>query len=460
MERVAGHDFTGKAFVLAKESTMQEILQAIQSGGGGGISPPIATTYADLVTLLSSNSAVIGQEYVFTYTNKNNLYRGDTSGTTVYTGIPEAIVVRASAVNKLSPFARSLTFPEDVLIYTITSPGNTWIGDTGFITYRESTLQDIIFPYDFRNTVWRLHEQESGNGFYVTNSDNGNPYIDYPALQNIDYAAGIHVAADTYSNDRIIPPYIQRAYGPCVVLDTTVGEINKVEIGQAGNQYVIHSAGSISHVDIGMCANLNYNGNDCNWLSLGNGSDITFNSIGQNLNQAVFPASFSLVMQYANSKFDSDRGFLYLTYAELLTIGGPQLPEFLFQVSDQQEVILNPDRTQRGGNAETIVITGLTTIVPAAFLTNVYDLSSTNSEETILSLTPPIFGQDYPVKLAPMIGLTVQFQGTALPDINADGQFLWEGAIEVSGDYRNYLPVEQVAITNSNGNFVVYRQAR
>lgn len=150
-------------------------VEEVDVEGGGGGSPLISVTYAELITLITADDLIPGQQYLisdfatkhyFINFDNDDTYQWVTINTATNTGTTEPLIVTAVSVNKLHHEAKSTLYPEDRLYYDW-NPAN-WLSDisfsysgtiiTGFkgvIYYRHDTIKNVELEYDFRNVKFR-----------------------------------------------------------------------------------------------------------------------------------------------------------------------------------------------------------------------------------------------------------------------------------------------------------------
>ena len=150
---------------------------------GGGTTPVIPITYADLLTLISSSSLTPGQEYEFTMTTVQYIqFSGSLGSEDIHTGTPEQLIVKALTVNSLYAEATSQSYPDDKILYKPIFTDREWdavLGQsTGVIYSRTDTNTKNSRDYDFRNIVFRRWETTSGSGIYDSILDTGFAFQD------------------------------------------------------------------------------------------------------------------------------------------------------------------------------------------------------------------------------------------------------------------------------------------
>lgn len=146
------------------------------SGGGGGSALQVSMTYAQLIASMGSSSLVPGQQILLTdYATAYYLqYSGPgptgIGGEQVNVGAVEPLVLTAISVKELSPIAQSITFPQDVIIYTaVQTDGNYEYAASqgkGCIIKRKDLQYEITRDYDWRTILFRRWETAIGSGNY------------------------------------------------------------------------------------------------------------------------------------------------------------------------------------------------------------------------------------------------------------------------------------------------------
>ena len=110
--------------------------------------------------------------------------------------------------------------------------------------------------------------------------------------------------------------------------------------------------------------------------------------------------------------------------------------------------------------------TGLPNEYSLAYVGNTLDISTVNTSG-IVNISNVIDGtinlmdfvsSPYPVKIKPLAGTVLTMYGTGYDNITQNGQFLWFGDIQLNGNTRDWIELEQVSITNINGTFTVFKE--
>lgn len=209
------------------------------------------TTYAELCYLMDNAGLTIGNLYMFTYTAvlpievNNELFIGDT---------PETIIVRANSDSTISPEAFSVTYPHDVIRYSVDrdreclrsteSTTEQAAAFSGYIAYREDTIRQISAWRDWRNMKTRLYEmaddEESENYCVPQDKPHSPNYADFPMLD----------PENSYEKITIGYTLIGE---PCPAVFKGNGT-KKINIGQAPNPIILNSFSS--DVEVATCGEL------------------------------------------------------------------------------------------------------------------------------------------------------------------------------------------------------------
>lgn len=162
----------------------------------------IEITYSNLLTKISSNELIYGQEYKiidfktiylqFESEVESNSTQGISDG--LDTSV-EPLIVIANSTSTLNLEARSESFPNDIIHYSphihkSGNPGNS----KGSIIYRKDTIKNISTNYDWRTVKFRLYEgdgrpwdSEYAFGWEACNR-NGEIYMNLlPGIENVNF---------------------------------------------------------------------------------------------------------------------------------------------------------------------------------------------------------------------------------------------------------------------------------
>tara|TARA_R100001463_G_scaffold131411_1_gene191387 strand:- start:1684 stop:4236 length:2553 start_codon:yes stop_codon:yes gene_type:complete len=167
IDAVVARVFDNKTFAITGEGLQSSLCDMIESlwdnstGGSGGGTAIVNTTYADLLALVNAGTLAPGTFYRFTYENVHDIVNSSLANTQVpgYTSITETLYVFASSANKLSGFALSEEHKYDIIEYDITQAthGSPSVADNGNIIRRYDIKNDNEAYFDFRNhTVARF----------------------------------------------------------------------------------------------------------------------------------------------------------------------------------------------------------------------------------------------------------------------------------------------------------------
>lgn len=144
-----------------------------------------SVTYAELLAKIAGSTLKSGANYLITdfatrYTIPNTAV--------VVTGPVEPIIVTASSVNAIAPFAISSIFPQDELLYEVVD-SSTAGGNKGRIYFRKETIQNVSAGYNWR--VIQFRRWDDGLGNFTSITDNGNAFADFYTFNNSPVAFGV-----------------------------------------------------------------------------------------------------------------------------------------------------------------------------------------------------------------------------------------------------------------------------
>ena len=221
-----------------------------QKGEWKNISSPqliIEVTYSELLNLISSNSLVQDTNYLITdfKTVHYIQYSGSLGNEEIHVGNTEPMIVTAVSNNELYHEIVSTIYPEDKITWKPIFNDREYdavLGQsTGVITSRYDTNFKIGRDYDWRNVIFRRWELTTGIGDFLSYTDTGFAYQDFPpfvALASTDseVVSPLLFASDLgipYQLDNIVfmgscsQNFINRGYG-CTFTDTVFN--NKIGI--------------------------------------------------------------------------------------------------------------------------------------------------------------------------------------------------------------------------------------
>lgn len=209
-----------------------------------------SVTYAQFLTLINTSNLVKGTVYLINdfvtrhylqYTDSNG--DGTSNDELINTGSPEPLVLVATSVNTYNPEVKSITFPNDFIIWkhTLADRERDYVGDgnsRGCITFRRSEAGNAR-DYDFRQVKFRRWNDGSGNYTVIRKADAPNPlnFMDYPSMVESSNLNGFQVGsvATTYFMDNVL-------------LTTTMSLVEKTKIRNGINSNISATL-SLSNID-------------------------------------------------------------------------------------------------------------------------------------------------------------------------------------------------------------------
>lgn len=169
---INGKIFTNTTFEVSAEdirSSFEDTIDTICTNA------TVLASYAELETLVTNSQLVVGEMYVFPYETVSLVGSAQTSllNTSVpgYTPIVEQIAVIAKSTNAFFNSARSINYPEDIIMYDFTDNVETTTSTSrsGLIYYRKDTKRSIEAYFDFRNNYVARYEL-SKTGVEITST--------------------------------------------------------------------------------------------------------------------------------------------------------------------------------------------------------------------------------------------------------------------------------------------------
>ena len=160
-----------------------------QKGEWKNISSPqliIEVTYSELLNLISSNSLVQDTNYLITdfKTVHYIQYSGSLGNEEIHVGNTEPMIVTAVSNNELYHEIVSTIYPEDKITWKPIFNDREYdavLGQsTGVITSRRDTKFRLERDYDWRNVIFRRWELTTGIGDFLSYTDTGFAYQDFP----------------------------------------------------------------------------------------------------------------------------------------------------------------------------------------------------------------------------------------------------------------------------------------
>ena len=153
----------------------------------GGTSVPlmISVTYTGLVSLITANALMAGQQYLITdfqtiYDQPDYDVFGNSKPTvSTLSGGTEPLIVKAVTNNTISNLAFSTVYPSDHILYDWTFQTTEYmaVNAKGRITERVSYEDNNRTNYDHRVVLFKRYD--NGSGAYDQINDNGNPSLDF-----------------------------------------------------------------------------------------------------------------------------------------------------------------------------------------------------------------------------------------------------------------------------------------
>lgn len=148
----------------------------------------IQVTYVQLTQLINTGGLKAGNYYLLTDFQLTHVIPNTSS---TWTSPIEQLLLLASSNRTLGAQGYSVTYPSDIVYYTVTN-SNLMPGSTkGFILRRWDTAQNNDIEIDFRNVRFRRWlttlPQTSFYGdteLYIGFTDNGRPYQDFPMFDS------------------------------------------------------------------------------------------------------------------------------------------------------------------------------------------------------------------------------------------------------------------------------------
>lgn len=145
----------------------------------------IATTYSDLVALIGSGNLLPLHYYIITDFVSTFKLTNVVDGV----GSVEQLVVYALSASTISSQAISLSYPQDIIHYSVTDTTplapNLIANSKGVIVYRKSTDTNLSAYYDWRNVLFRRWERTAGGGLFFWNTD-PSPYVGSGGQAHLD----------------------------------------------------------------------------------------------------------------------------------------------------------------------------------------------------------------------------------------------------------------------------------
>ena len=273
------------------------------SGGGGG-TPPFyySVTYSALVGLISGNNLIAGAFYLIndfasaTYIQYSGTGSGGIGGEQVHIGSTEPLLVQATSINTLSGTAVSLTYPNDVIQYSVNMPNGHYeyaaSQGTGCIIYREDTLNQVARDYDWRNVVFWRWETSLGSGqFWNIQPPSGGArvaHIEIGCFWNTGNLQNVYIKSPLAANPFLngspywLDNFVVNAGGACIGLQVNLAYGSTYSEYTAGAGILGESNYNNIAYDTIICdtnANNTINQSQQNFVNLGQGA-FELNNIG------------------------------------------------------------------------------------------------------------------------------------------------------------------------------------
>lgn len=199
----------------------------------------IEVTYSELLNLISSNSLDQDTNYLITdfKTVHYIQYSGSLGNEEIHVGNTEPMIVTAVSNNELYHEIESTIYPEDKITWKPIFNDREYdavLGQsTGVIISRYDTNFKLGRDYDWRNVIFRRWELTTGIGDFLSYTDTGNAYQDFPpfvalASTNSEVGSPLLLASNfgiPYQLDNVIfigqcgLNFINMGYG-CTFTDT------------------------------------------------------------------------------------------------------------------------------------------------------------------------------------------------------------------------------------------------
>lgn len=193
----------------------------------------IEVTYSELLNLISSNSLVQDTNYLITdfKTVHYIQYSGSLGNEEIHVGNTEPMIVTAVSNNELYHEIVSTIYPEDKITWKPIFNDREYdavLGQsTGVIISRYDTNFKIGRDYDWRNVIFRRWETALGVGDFVSYTDTGFAYQDFPP-----FAAGLS-ADSKVGSPLLIASYFGIPYQLDNVIFIGQCSLNFIELGYA-----------------------------------------------------------------------------------------------------------------------------------------------------------------------------------------------------------------------------------
>jgi hypothetical protein len=154
---------------------------------------PIPVTYQDLVNLRNQYALQTGRQYRITDWQLTHTIPGTSE---LARGPLEQLIVTATSPNAIGGEGSSLTYPKDIIYYSLDNTSRMPGATKGFIYRRIDPLQGNDIEIDFRNVVFRRWKTSiapamaiigTSEGFW-SGTDTGKGYQDFPMFDPTFYS--------------------------------------------------------------------------------------------------------------------------------------------------------------------------------------------------------------------------------------------------------------------------------